>query len=74
MPRLKQKQNPERKLSFVLDNALRRTNQALSVRLHRIIGSFITGLFQNIQERTKAMVLVFVLVFVLVDEQAINEV
>ena len=34
-----------------------------------IIGSFITGLFQNIQERTKALVFVFVLV----DEQAISQ-
>ena len=36
----------------------------------RIIGSYVTGLFQKIQERTKALVLVFV--FVLVDEQAIS--
>ena len=34
--------------------------------------SFVTVLFQNIQERTKALVLVFVFVFVLVDEQAIS--
>ena len=38
--------------------------------LHRIIGSFVTGLFQNIQEQKKS--LVFVFVFVLVDEQAIS--
>ena len=35
-------------------------------------GSFVTGLFQNIQERTKALVFVFVFVLVLVDEQAIS--
>ena len=45
-------------------------NQALRIALHRIIGSFVTGLFQNIQERMKA--LVFVFIFVLVDEQAIT--
>ena len=42
------------------------------VELHIIIGSFVTGLFQNIQERMKALVFVFVFVFVLVDEQAIS--
>ena len=45
-------------------------NQALSITLHIIIGSFVTGLFQNIQEQTKA--LVFVFVFVLVYEQALT--
>ena len=35
------------------------------------MGLFVTGLFQNIQEQTKA--LVFVFVFVLVDEQAITK-
>ena len=39
----------------------------ISITLHRNIGLFVTGLFQNIQERTKALVFVFVLV----DEQAI---
>ena len=43
-------------------------NQALSITLHRIIGLLVITLFQNIQERTKA--LVFVFVFVLVDKQA----
>ena len=43
--------------------------QALSMTLQRIMGSFDTSLFQNLQERTKA--LFFVFVFVLVDEQAI---
>ena len=38
----------------------------------RIMSLFVTGLFQNIQERTKALVLFFVFVFVLVDEQAIR--
>ena len=33
------------------------------------MGSFVTGLFQNILERTKALVFVFVFVFVLVYEQ-----
>ena len=46
-------------------------NQALSIILHRIIGSFVTGLFQNILEQTKALVLVFV--FVLVDVQAMTQ-
>ena len=46
-------------------------NQALSITLHRIIGLLVITLFQNIQERTKA--LVFVYVFVLVDEQAIMQ-
>ena len=36
------------------------------------MGSFVTGLFQNIQEQTKA--LVFVFVFVLVGEQAVSTV
>ena len=36
--------------------------------LHRIIGSFVTGLVQNIQEQKKSLVFVFVLV----DEQAIS--
>ena len=45
-------------------------NQALSITLHRIIGLLVITLFQNIQERTKA--LVFVFVHVLVDEQAIS--
>ena len=49
------------------------TNQALSITLHIIIGLFVTGLFQNIQEQTKALVFVFVFVFVLVDEQAIGK-
>ena len=40
--------------------------------LHRIIGSFVTGLFQNIQEQTKALVFVSVFVFVFVDEQALS--
>ena len=44
-------------------------NQALSITLHTFFGSFVTGLFQNIQEQTKALVFVFVLV----DEQAITE-
>ena len=52
---------------FVLVN-----EQAISITLHIIIGSFVTGLFHNIQERTKALVFVFVFVFVLVDEQAIS--
>ena len=46
-------------------------NQALSITLHMIIGLLVEGLFQNIQDRTKA--LVFVFVFVLVDELAISE-
>ena len=41
------------------------------VELHRIIGSFVTGLFQNTKERMKALAHVFVFVFVLVDKQAI---
>ena len=49
-------------------------NQALTYHtITRIIGLFFTGLFQNIQERTKALVLVLVFVFVLVDEQAISD-
>ena len=36
------------------------------------MGSFVTGLFQNIQEQTKALVFAFIFVFVLVDEQAIS--
>ena len=45
-------------------------NQALSLMLYRIIDSFVTGLFQNIQEQMKALVFVFFFVFVLVYEQA----
>ena len=44
-------------------------NKALSIALHRISGLFVTGLFQNIQEQTKALVFFFVLV----EEQAINK-
>ena len=52
---------------FVLDE---RTKPLV---LHYIvIGSFVTGLFQNIQERTKALVFIFVFDFVLVDEQAMT--
>ena len=36
------------------------------------MGLFVIGLFQKIQEQTKALVFVFVFVFVLVDEQAIS--
>ena len=36
------------------------------------MGSFITALFQKIQEQTKALVFVFGFIFVLVDEQAIS--
>ena len=36
------------------------------------MGSFLTGLSQNIQEGTKALVFVLVFLFVLVDEQAIG--
>ena len=36
------------------------------------MGSFVTGLFQKIQEQTKVLVFIFVFVFVLVDEQAIS--
>ena len=36
------------------------------------MGSFVTDLFQSLQEQTKALIFVFVFLFVLVDEQAIN--
>ena len=42
--------------------------------LHRIIGPFVTGLFQYIQEQKKALNFVFVFVFVLVDEKAISNI
>ena len=45
-------------------------NHALTIILRRIFGLFITGLFQNIQERMKPLALVFV--FVLAHEQAIS--
>ena len=65
MPRGKRKR--ERKFSYILDNAQDERTKPLVLPLHIIIGSFVTGLFQNIQEQTKALVFVFVLV----DEQAI---
>ena len=44
-------------------------NESNRYHITRIIGLFVTGLFQNIKELTKALVLVLVVVFVLVDEQ-----
>ena len=71
MPR--RRRNQKRKFSFVLDNACdEQTKPLVRIALQRIIGSFVTGLFQNIQEQTKALVFVFEFVFVLVDEQAIS--
>ena len=55
---------------FVPDNACDQLTMTLIITLQRIMGLLIAGLFQNIQEQTKALVLVFV--FVLVDEQAIT--
>ena len=64
------KQNRERNFSFVLDNACdERTKPSV---LHRIMGSFVTGLFQNLQKRTKFRFRSRVFAFVLVDEQAIS--
>ena len=68
MPRQRRKRNRERKFLFTLESAC--DKQTKPLKLHRIIGLFITGLFQNLRERTKA--LVFVFVFVLVDEQALS--
>ena len=70
MPR--RSRNRERKFLFVLDNACDEPTKPL-VTLHIIIGLFVTGLFQNIQEQTEALVFVFVFILILVDEQAINK-
>ena len=62
----RRKRNRERNFLFVLDNTCDERTKPLGLvllTLHRLI-----GLFQDIQEQTKPLALVFVFVFVSVDE------